>query len=146
MTKLSVHDNNIYAYSVLAENRQIILHTEFNEKSPAEYTDVLFSGVVAHHFECSLQGNIVFDIDEVDVKAVLEEYAPLFQRLKNYGWPIFEPARFFKTLSGILRERGTHAYMVNSSLGLSGFVFASSVEYRQRESKAFSNTAISGVK
>jgi hypothetical protein len=139
MTNPSVHDNIVYAYSILAESGQIILHTEFNETSPVEYTDVLFSGVVAHHFECSLESNILFDIDEVDVKAVLEEYAPLFQRLKNYGWPIPSLVQYadLQDLERILRERGTHAYMVNSSLGLSGFILASSIECSQRESKAF---------
>ena len=28
----SVHDNNVYAYSVLAESEQIILYTESNER------------------------------------------------------------------------------------------------------------------
>jgi hypothetical protein len=139
MTNPSVHDNNVYAYAVLAESRQIILHTEFNETSPAEYTDVLFSGVLAHHFECSLKSNILFDIDEVDLKAVLEEYAPLLQRLKNYGWPILAQYSDLQELERILREHGTHAYLLNSSLGLSGFVLASSVEYSQRTSKAFSS-------
>lgn len=144
MTKPSVHDNNVYAYSVLAEGRQIILHTEFNEASPVEYTDVVFTGVVAHHFESSLKSNILFDIDEVDLKVVLEEYAPLFQRLKNYGWPIVEPPDS-QDLQQKLRDRGTHAYIVNSSLGLSGFVLAASVEYRPRAAKAFFSTAISGA-
>jgi hypothetical protein len=135
MMNPSVHDNNIYAYSVLAESKEIILHTEYKETSPVEFTDVLFSGVVAHHFECSLQGNILFDIDEVDLRAVLEEYAPLMQRLKNYGWPIVEYTDS-QDLERILRERGTHAYLLSSSYGLSGFVFASNVECRKWESKA----------
>ena len=137
MTTPSVHDNNVYAYSVLAESGQIVLHSEYHETSPVEYTDVVFSGVVAHHFECSLKGNILFDIDEVDLRAVLEEYAPLLQRLKNYGWPILVQYNDLQDLERILRERGTQAYMLSSSLGLSGFVLASNVEYRQRESKAF---------
>ena len=82
----------------------------------------------------------------MDLKAVLEEYAPLVQRLKNYGWPILVQYADPQDLERILRERGTHAYMLSSSLGLSGFVLALSVEYRQRESKAFSKADVSGAK
>jgi hypothetical protein len=123
----------------LAESGQIILHTEFREKSPIEYTDVVFEGVVAHHFECSLPSNVLFDIAETELKAGLEEYAPVIHRLKNYGWPIFDYADC-QELERVLRERGMHAYLLMSSYGLTGLVLASSIEYSRRDSKAFSGT------
>jgi hypothetical protein len=136
MSELSVHDNRVYAYSVLGERGEITLHTMFDEKLPVEYTDVVFRGVLAHHFECSLQGNILFDVDEVELKTVLEENAALIERLKNYGWPPIEYTDL-KDLERALRESGTHAYQIDSSYGLSGFVFALSMECIKRASKAF---------
>jgi hypothetical protein len=52
----SIHDNLIYAYSVLCSRRRIVLHTEFRQGGgasgpAAEHTDVVFDGVLAHHFE-----------------------------------------------------------------------------------------------
>ena len=136
MSKPSVHDNCVYAYSVLAERGEIVLHTEFNEISPIEFTDVVFKGVVAHHFECSLRANILFDIHEVEVKAVLEEETAILERLKNYNWPPIDYADLHD-LERALRERGTHAYQIYSSYGLSGFVFALSMGFIKRASKAF---------
>jgi hypothetical protein len=138
MSTPSVHDNNVYAYCVLAETRQIILHTEFTEKPPVEYTDVIFEGVVAHHFECSLQGNILLGIDQVDLKAILAEYAPTIQRLKPYAWPTLD----FTDLDDLerkLRKRDIHAFRVDSSIGLTGFICASSIKYNRRAAKAVSN-------
>lgn len=43
MTGPSIHDNNVYAYAVLCDERQIVLHTEFKEVAPAEHTDVIFN-------------------------------------------------------------------------------------------------------
>jgi hypothetical protein len=62
----SVHDNVVYAYAVLGEQRRLILHTEFRDGDAGEFTDVIFSSVIAHHFECVLSSNILFGIDEVD--------------------------------------------------------------------------------
>jgi hypothetical protein len=61
----SVHDNNVYAFAVLCEQRRIVLHTEYRDGGAEEYTDVVFDGVVAHHFEDVLEGNILFGVEEV---------------------------------------------------------------------------------
>jgi hypothetical protein len=62
---ISVHDNHVYGCSLDFENHRITLHTYFRDKSPHEYTDIVFFGVVAHRFEHVLSGNILFDVTEV---------------------------------------------------------------------------------
>ena len=130
----SLHDNFVYAYSVLADRCQIVLHAEYRDSPPVEYTDVVFAEVVAHYFECSLQGNVLFEICEEDLKTVLDEYAWLFDRLENYGWPEV-PYRDRPELYRILLERRIRAYRVRSSYGLDGFVLCSGIEYAKRETK-----------
>lgn len=85
MSERSVHDNNVYAYAVLCEHRRIVLHTEYRHGDPEEYTDVVFDGVVAHHFEDVLDGNILFDVGEVDPERIVTEWADLFASRKPTG-------------------------------------------------------------
>ena len=47
----SVHDNWLYAHAVDHERCRIVLHTVYPHVEPPEYTDVVFEGVVVHHFE-----------------------------------------------------------------------------------------------
>ena len=67
MQARSVHDNRIIAYEVDAESRRIILHTRFDGRTPIEYTDVVFNGVLAYKFENDNFGNIILDIEEVSL-------------------------------------------------------------------------------
>ena len=60
----SIHDNNIYAISIRCEEKIIILHTEYYEIDPPEYTDILFENAILHHFEHTREGNILLDIEE----------------------------------------------------------------------------------
>ena len=87
MGEISVHDNFIYAYAVHCEQRRIVLHTEFRDRPPVEHTDVIFSDVVAHHFESVLSNNILFGIEEVDPSNIVMASADLFAHQKSYGWP-----------------------------------------------------------
>jgi hypothetical protein len=90
--ELSVHDNILYGYTVVSDQNQtrsytITLYTEFLDTPPVEYTDIVFTGVVAHHFESELPNSILFDIEETDLERTYNDDQELFERLKNYGWP-----------------------------------------------------------
>ena len=130
----SVHDNNVYAYAVLCERRRIVLHTEYRDGSVEEYTDVVFTGVVAHHFERVLEGNILFDIEEVDPEYVVTEWAELFARQKNYGWPRIEYAEP-QDLVAALRQDGVMGYEIGSSYGLCGWVLATKLDVVRRAAR-----------
>ena len=132
----NIHDNNVYAYSVHSDARRLTLHTEYRDISPVEYTDVVFSGVVAHHLECSLESNILFGIEEKDLGPLLEEYSWLFTRLKSYGWPSIQYDSL-PDLGRQLLEQRVRAFGIESSYGLTGFVLCRSIDYVKREARAF---------
>jgi hypothetical protein len=131
---ISIHDNNIYGYTVNCGGQQIVLYTEFSGQAGMEYTDVVFDGVVAHHFERVLKGNILFDIEEVEPEAIVKQWAELFALQKSYGWPgidYTEPEQ----LIGILKQRGVKGFDIGSSYGMSGWVLAETMELSERPTR-----------
>lgn len=135
MSERSVHDNNVYAYVVQCERRRIVLHTEYRDGGAEEYTDVAFSGVVAHHFETVLSGNILFDITEVEPGQIVRGWAELFARQKNYGWPAIkydDPQALTSALVGM----GVRGYEIGSSYGLTGWVLAAEMVVSPRAGRA----------
>ena len=120
----SVHDNVIYAYSVSCEERVLILHTAFRDREPQELTDIVFHDVVAHHFEHVLEGNILFDVEDMEVAALVRDNTNVFADSWRYGWPAIEYRGDLDTLVRALQGAGIHAYAISSSYGLSGWVLA----------------------
>src|SRR5436190_5935403 len=106
----SVHDNVIYAYSVNCEQQQVILHTAFRDRQPHEFTDVVFRDVVAHHFEHVLKGNIVCDIEEVDVDWLVHNSERVLSDSWRYGWPQIEYRGDLDALIRALKAASVRAY------------------------------------
>ena len=123
--EISVHDNVLVSYEVNCEQRSICLHTQFRDRGePFELTDVLFTGVVAYHFEHDSQiGTVLFDIENVAAIEIYRENADSFRAGMPYGWP-GEWAATEDSASVFFRENGIHGFMVASSCGLSGWVLA----------------------
>jgi hypothetical protein len=132
---ISIHDNTLYAYSVDCENRRLLLHTKFCLHQICEYTDVLFTQVVAHHFQDALPGNILFDIKESDLAALIHDNAALFTDGQRYGWPIDYKGNL-NTLIAELTKTNTRAFVVFSTLGLSGWVLAQTCQRLPRNQLA----------
>src|SRR5258708_7656406 len=137
----SVHDNWIYAQAVDHERCRIVLHTVYAHVEPPEYTDIIFEGVVVHHFEQQNvndgknPGNVLFDVVETDPVFILDQYADLLARTKNYGWPMLE-YHGHNDLASRLTEGGAKCFEVHGVCGIHGFVFAKSVKFRSRQSHA----------
>ena len=128
--EISVHDNHLIAYTVLAKEKKIILQTEFRDREPHELTEVVFEDVLAYHFENDLFGTIIFDIEEVDLPALLKEHAAMFEAGWRYGWPRGweqekEPVEIF---AGRL---GMRAFELSSSYGMRGWVIAKCMSKNQ---------------
>ena len=134
MSNRSIHDNNIYGYTVDCGQQQIVLHTEFHDAGRQEYTDVIFFRSIAHNFECVLQGNIIFGIEKVEPERIIEEWREVFARQKQYGWPDIEYDDLSE-LPTILRERDVTGYEISSSYGMRGWVLARTMEICERASK-----------
>ena len=136
-SEISVHDNLVYAQIVDHEHASIVLHTGFPPE--AEFTDVVFSGVVVHHFEQQTVGPenhvVLFDIEEEDPTTLLEQYSELLNRTKNYGWPVSGYSGM-EDLVARLTADGARCYRVQGNTGIEGFVFAKEVSIARRSSKA----------
>ncbi len=119
---ISIHDNSLLSYSVSAQKREIRLHTIFLDGERSEYTDVVFSGVVAYHFEHDDFQTILFDIIEANLEDIHDEYEFLFSQGRSYHWPVDHDSR--ESLLRRMREQEIRAFDIQSSLGLSGWVWA----------------------
>ena len=138
----SVHDNWVYAQAVDHDRRRIVLYTVFPHATPPEYTDVVFEGVVTHHFEQQNVGggdpypaNVLFDVEESDAGFVLGKYTGLLARTKNHGWPV---KRYdgLPDLVARLTAGGAKCFEVQGTVGVHGFVFAGSMTLRERPARA----------
>ena len=127
-TERGVHDNNVYAYSVDCAGQRLVLHTAFRDSQPHELTDVIFRGVVAHHFEHVLPGNILFSVEEVDLATLVWENAGRFAESWRFGWPPVEYDGALEALIQGLQASSTRAFAIASSYGLSGWVLAADCE------------------
>ena len=136
MPERSIHDNNVYAYAILCEQRRIVLYTEFRNGSADEYTDVIFDDVTAHHLMDALSGNILFGIEQIDAGEIVRGWADLFAERRKYGWPEAIDYETPDELLKILCERGVLGFEIASSYGLHGWVLARAKEVRPRSSKA----------
>ena len=132
----SVHDNFVYAYSVDCEGRRLTLHTAYRDREPHEFTDVVFRDVVAHHLERVLPGNILFDVEEADVAAVVRDNEHMLAESWRYGWPPVEYRGDPGELVKALKASSVRAYTVSSSYGLSGWVLAGACERVTRGQRA----------
>jgi hypothetical protein len=137
----SVHDNWIYAQAVDHERCRVVLHTVWPHSDPPEHTDVVFDGVAVHHLEQQKVGggpypaNVLFDVEEADPLFILGQYAGLLARTKNHGWPV---SRYddLADLAAQLTAGGARCFEVRGVCGVHGFVFATSMRLRARESRA----------
>jgi hypothetical protein len=135
MAERSIHDNIVYSYFVDCSRRQVKLHTSYNEKDACEYTDVLFSGVVAHLFENVLSGNILFGIYNVEPSDLVNANANLFKESWRYGWPLegFDYRGDLELLTQHLTQMSVRGFDISSSYGMSGWVLAERCEIIARE-------------
>lgn len=78
----SVHDNAVLSYTVDTEARKVTLRTAYYGHEPHESTVVVFSQVLAYHFEGDTFGTILFDIEERPPSDIYAAYRDLFQRRK----------------------------------------------------------------
>lgn len=124
---VSIHDNLITSYEVQCEKRTITLRTEYRDQNkPPEFTNVSFGGVEGYHVENDAFGNIIFDVDNVPMETFLKEYgAELSELCRMNGSPTW--AEDIASAPEVLRKQGIRAYILSSSLGLSGWVLAKEI-------------------
>ncbi len=121
-----VHDNFILSYSVDAQKKEIRLQTAYLDGGNDERTEVIFRGVAAYNFECDNFSNVIFDIEEAELCFIYDQNAALFERHRNYSWPCFDNSR--AEILSQMRRAEIRGFVINSSSGLSGWVWAKTME------------------
>ena len=121
-----LHDNRILRYCADFEAHTLCLDTQ---TEAGEKVSVHFTGLLAHWFENVIQDNILFGMDEISVDGFFEQYKDLMEHSLQYGFPAC-------CSDEELRERMTQekirVFVIDSSLGLCGFVLAQEVELQCR--------------
>ena len=118
----NLHDNRVLRYCADFEAHPLHMDTQ---TEAGEKVSVHFTGLLAHRFENVIQDNILFGMDEITVGGFFEQYKDLLDGTIPYGFP---------ACCGIeeLRERmereHIRVFVIDSSLGLCGFVLAQEVE------------------
>ena len=124
MMTLSVHDNLLVSYEVQCEKRVITLRTEFREKSKTkEFTNVVFKGVEAYHFQGDAFGNIIFDVAEFPTEQLLKDFGSEVSELYRYNARP-EWASNLASAPEHLESEGIKGFVLSSSYGLGGWILA----------------------
>jgi hypothetical protein len=140
-TRESVHDNWLYAETVEHDRCRVVLHTVYPHSDPPEFTDIVFEGVVVHHFEQQkvaeghVPSTVLFEVEESEPKRILTEHTELLTRTKKYGWPISNYDGL-DDLSAQLTANGAKCFEIHSVCGVQGFVFATSMKFLARKARA----------
>ena len=87
---ISIHDNQLLAYSVNSKTHEICLHTVYWRNDQPEYVDIVFTDVFAYQFDGDTFETVLYDIEEANFSTHYHQDEEKFRRLKNYGWPQIE--------------------------------------------------------
>ena len=118
----NLHDNRVLRYCTDFEAHTLHMDTR---TEAGENVSVHFTGLLAHWFENVIQDNILFGMDEITADVFFKQYKEMLDRTVSYGFPAC------CSIEG-LRERmdreHIRVFVIDSSLGLCGFVLAQEVE------------------
>ena len=105
---------------------------------------VVFSGVDGYHFENDAFGNVIFDLENVPTAGFVLEYRDELAESHRYGG-VGTWASDLDSAPQVLSEQGIQAYVLSSSLGLSGWVLAREAFVEPRSGAAPSASAPGAV-
>ena len=116
---ISVHDNKLISYTVNEDKKTILLETVYADQGSKEYTNIIFSNVLAYYFEDhSLQlGTIILDIEEATTDYILDKNWEKFEARKNWGWP-GSWAKTREIAKAYFRDNAIKAYDIMPTCGL----------------------------
>jgi hypothetical protein len=133
--EVSIHDNYVVSYSVLCDQRRLVLCTEIILGACVERTDMLFYGVEAYSLEKDNFGTILFSIDEVEIEKLIADEQEKFIKGKEYHWP-GQWNSSLEESKQYLKSRNCRAWTIRSSYGMTGFVIAQGIDYRRHTGEA----------
>ncbi len=116
----SVHESEIVSYGVDFQKRKITLQTIRENKDSVIVIE--FIDVLTHVFETQLQGNIILDINTLEVDRFIKHNKEVLEKQKNYGWPIHYTTT--EDLLEYLQHERYNYYVISASFGLNGWIIA----------------------
>ena len=118
----NLHDNRILRCCADFEAHTLHLDTR---TEVGEVVSVHFTGLLAHWFENMVQDNILFSMDEITIDGFFEQYRELLDGTIPYGFPA---CCGIEELREQMEREKIRVFVIDSSLGLCGFVLAQEVE------------------
>lgn len=119
-----MHDDYIIGYSVDLKEKDMVILT-YNNKEKKQ-NRICFSEVLTHCFECIIEYNIIFDVQECEICNFVKDNKDKLIKMKGYCWPVA-----YQTEEELINFLSTNEYKyikINSSYGMSGWVLAKSYE------------------
>ena len=117
-----LHDNRVLRYCADFEAHTLHMDTQ---TEAGERISVRFAGLLAHWFENVIQDNILFGMDEITVDGFFQQYKDLLGGTISYGFPA---CCGIEELRKRMDREHIRVFVIDSSLGLCGFVLAQEVE------------------
>ncbi|MFR4941916.1 MAG: hypothetical protein ACLUBP_09260 [Faecalibacterium prausnitzii] len=117
-----LHDNRVLRYCADFEAHTLHMDTQ---SETGEKVSVRFTGLLAHWFENVVQDNILFGMDEITVDGFFQQYKDLLGGTISYGFPA---CCSIEELRKRMEREHIRVFVIDSSLGLCGFVLAQEVE------------------
>jgi hypothetical protein len=135
-----IHDNEPYAYVVSIHDRRIVLYTA--APSANRFVDVIFDGVAIFQIaEVNIGQNVLMDIVEVSAAQLFHDFNSLFEPkevggiVHGYSWAPFQYKTQTEFVEAIERL-GLRCFIVDTSMGLYGFVVCKHVTRMWRQERA----------
>ena len=125
--KISIHDGVVIGYAVNFLKHELLIDIE---TVADEIVTVAFDNYLAHDFEHVMAGSILFDIEEADVTTFFVKNREQFVAHKLHAWPIWYDD--VEELKQYLQNNNYKCYVVFSSFGLSGYIFAETFEIKKK--------------
>lgn len=121
----NVHDNEIINYKVDFKKNEITFETiDVSDKTVM----IVFKDVLVHQFETEMPNSIIFDIEKYDLEKMVKDNKELLEQKKAFCWPPIGDYNDTDDLIKKLKNDKYNYYIIESSLGLSGWVLAKSLQ------------------
>lgn len=118
---VSIHDGIIIGYSSNFIEHVLCL----NVKTVCDnIVTITFENYLAHEFKHVKEGSILFDIEPVNWDVFFTQQEKKFESFLQYAWPIWCDS--MEKLKHYLHENAYKCFIICSSFGLNGYVFAKS--------------------
>ncbi len=118
----SLHDHCIEYIEIRCGAGEILFHTYLVNDENSEEKDVKFTGVIGHRFDNILEGNIIFDIKQIDSDDFFRIHELDLQEYQKYGLRL--NCSNTEHFSNSIALNGVSIFCINSSYGLSGWIIA----------------------